>query len=622
MFEKLRQRLAKSFSPSSASGGNPRPAASATAGREPRAAAFANGRLDLAADLAPATLLSRAPLQIPINATDTGSNPVTYTVTSSNPAITASLPTGNPYLELNVSHTSSGTAGDTSFTGTMIIELFPNYAPTTVAQIISLTNQGFYNGVVFNRVSDPGGTPFVIQAGEPTAADAGITVPTIDNELNANLRYSGVGTVGMARTSADDTNNSQFFITADAESFLDFQYTIFGQLVSGDNVRAEINAVPQDNSNGSGDGTPLSPVTITSASIINDPYDLALQVSAPLGTTGSSTITVTANDGHGGTDSQSFFVNIGGDSTDPGPFLEAITPPTTTVNTPVTFQLPYFDLDPTVNPPTFTSATASNPNLAVSLDANTGEMTVTPSSGLVGVQSLSVEVSSATSQAPSTRTFPLFISPDAPTSITLLSSADTGSSNSDGITSLNNSDNSHELQFEVDGVTPGDTVLLFDGSQQIGSTVAASSSVIVMTDGTNTLSDGAHQITAEQVLPNQTYSVGNYNGTTDLTSPASTPASVTIDAAGPTFTTTPVTAAQSGSPMSTRCRSATRCPRVWSIASLRGRAGSASIRPPASSPGLPTARNWERRACSFARPTRPATRPIRRSTSKCRSARR
>ena len=468
------------------------------------------------------TLLAGAPLQIPINATDTGSNPVTYTVTSSNPAITASLPTGNPYLELNVSHTSSGTAGDTSFTGTMIIELFPNYAPTTVAQIISLTDQGFYNGVVFNRVSEPGGTPFVIQAGEPTAADAGITVPTIDNELNANLRYSGVGTVGMARTSADDTNNSQFFITADAESFLDFQYTIFGQLVSGDNVRAEINAVPQDNANGSGDGTPLSPVTITSASIISDPYDLALQVSAPLGTTGSSTITVTADDGHGGTDSQSFFVNIGGDASDPGPFLEAITPPTTTVNTPVTFQLPYFDLDPTVNPPTFTRRHGQQSQFDCQRRCehrrDDGDAVRTASSACNRCRSR-CRAPRARPRAPgrsrcsSVPTRPAESPCSRPP--TLARATPTASRRSTIPTPA------IELQFEVEGLTIGDTVSL---SSTAARRLAARwsprrASVIVTTDGTHTLTDGMHQITAEQMLTNQTYSVGNYSGTTNLTHP-------------------------------------------------------------------------------------------------------
>ena len=318
------------------------------------------------------TLQGGGPLEIPVNAADTGGNPVTYTVTSSNPAISASLPTGNQYLKLNVTHTSSGQAGDTSFSGTLIIELFSNLAPNTVAQIVSLVDQGFYNGVVFNRVASSGGSPFVIQAGEPTAADSSITVPTIDNEINENLRYTGVGVVGMARTSADDTNNSQFFITAGPKSFLDFKYTIFGQLVAGNNVRAEINAVPQDNSNGTGDGTPLSPVTITSASIISDPYDVSLMVSAPLGTTGSSTMTVSADDGHGGTDSQSFTVTMNGDASDPGPFFKAITPPTTTVDNPVTFQLPYFELDPTNNPLTFSSTTAGNANLSVTVVPNTG----------------------------------------------------------------------------------------------------------------------------------------------------------------------------------------------------------------------------------------------------------
>ena len=463
------------------------------------------------------TLLAGAPLQVPINATDTGGHPVTYSVSSNNGALVTSLPTTNPDLVLNVTHTSSGQAGDTSFSGQMIIELFQNLAPNTVAQIISLTNKGFYNGVTFNRVASDGGSPFVIQAGIATAQDSNITVPQINNELAADLRYSSIGVVGMARTSADDTNNSQFFITADTEPFLDYQYTVFGRLVSGENVRAEIQSVPVD-----ANSVPDSPVTITSASIINDTNDLALEVSAALGTTTMGTVTVTASDGFGGTDQQSFNVSVSPDPNDPGPFLQAITPPTTTVNTPVSFQLPAFDLegDPLIyyNQTGLQSSFNLSPtqpinaNLQVNVNSSTGAVTVTPTNGLVGVTPMFFGVSSSSATSPlngepSTRMVPLFIDPAAPTSISLAPASQTGGAST---TALNNSDSNHTVQFVVSGVLSGATVELFDGSQQIGSAVATSTSVTVTTDGVHSLSNGQHQITAVQILENQSYTVGNF----------------------------------------------------------------------------------------------------------------
>jgi cyclophilin family peptidyl-prolyl cis-trans isomerase len=499
------------------------------------------------------TLLAGAPQQIPINATSPSGYSFTYSVTSTNPAITATLPTTNPDLALTVTHTSSGQPGDTSFSGTIIIELFPDQAPDTVTQIENLVNEGFYNGVVFQRVV----AGFVNQAGEPTAADSGITIPTIDDEINAGLRFSSAGVVGMARTSDDDTNSSEFFITAAAQPSLDYQYTIFGQVVSGEAISADINSVPVDSNS-----DPLSPVTITSAQIINDTDDLALDLSAPVGTTGTGSITVSANDGHGDTALQTFQVTVQADPNDPGPFLETIPTVTTTVNTPDTFQLPAFDLEG--DPVTYYDQTGLQSNfglsptqtissdLNVSVNSTTGLVTVTPTNGLVGVTPMLFGVaSSATpSSPPSTHMVPLFIDPAAPTGISLEAASDTGSSDSDDITSLNNSDPSHELQFLVTGVTSGDTVTLMDGTEQIGSAVATSSSVVVTTDGSTVLADGTNQITAEQALENQAYTVGNQMGTTNLTSAASVALPLTVDSAGPTFTSSPNLTATVESPYS------------------------------------------------------------------------
>jgi large repetitive protein len=516
------------------------------------------------APLSNVTLLTGAPLEVPINATPPSGDTLTYSVTSTNGAISANLQNGNPDLVLNITHTASTQPGDISFSGTIVIELFPTAAPNTVAQIEKLVEGGAYNGIDFYRIV-PG---FVAQAGLNGASPpAGVTVKTLDDEFDPvlplsdpsqPLRYSSAGVVGLARQTADDTGSSEFFITTtNTSSFLDYQYTVFGQVVSGSNILTDIGNVPN---NASDNNLPYSPVKITSASITTDNNDFALGLSAPLGTTGTGTVTVTANDGHGDTTSQSFQVTVQADPNDPGPVLTAIPTVTTTVNTPVNFQLPAFDLEG--DPITYYDQTGlqSNfglsptqpisSNLNVSVNSSTGLVTVTPTNGLVGVTPMFFGVASSATpdSAPNTQMVPLFIDPAAPTAVTLEASSDTGSSNSDGITSLNNSNSSHELQFLVTGVTSGDTVILMDGTQQIGSAVATSSSVVVTTNGTTLLTNGTQQITAEQVLENQSYTVGNASGTTSLASAQSSPLSITVDSTTLPFTSSPVNVAIANHP--------------------------------------------------------------------------
>ncbi|HEX3998714.1 MAG TPA: peptidylprolyl isomerase [Pirellulales bacterium] len=511
------------------------------------------------------TLQAGLPLEIPINATSPSGYTLSYSVTSTNPSITADLQTGNPDLVLSVTHTASGQAGDTSFSGTIVIELFPSAAPNTVAQIENLVNSGAYNGIDFYRIV-PG---FVAQAGlDGATAPASADVKTLDDEFNSvlpvsdpsqPLEYTSEGVVGLARMTADDTGSTEFFITTtNTSSFLDLQYTVFGQVVSGMNILTDIGNVPN---NASDKNLPYSPVTITKATISTDNNDFALGLSAPLGTTGTGSVTVTANDGHGGTTSQTFQVTVEAPQSDPGPILTSIPTQTTTVNTPLTFQLPAFDLegDPItyydqtgLSPFDLSPTQAINPNLNVSINSSTGKVTVTPTNGLVGVTPMFFGVASSETpdSAPNTEMVPLFIDPAAPTSVTLEAASDTGSSNSDDITSFNNSSAGKELQFLVTGVTLGDTVVLMDGGKQIGSAVATSSSVVVTTNGAVTLSNGPQQITAEQILENQSYTVGNDSGTTSLASTASTAFSVTVDNTTLPFISTPVTVAVAGHPYS------------------------------------------------------------------------
>jgi peptidylprolyl isomerase len=117
---------------------------------------------------------------------------------------------------------------DLSDGGRVAIRLMPQWAPTHVARIKELTQQGFYNGVIFHRVIDG----FMAQTGDPTGTgQGGSKLPDLKAEFNSipHLR----GTVSMARTNDPDSANSQFFIVFYPRFALDHKYTAFGRVISG-----------------------------------------------------------------------------------------------------------------------------------------------------------------------------------------------------------------------------------------------------------------------------------------------------------------------------------------------------------------------------------------------------
>lgn len=119
---------------------------------------------------------------------------------------------------------------DVSTGGTVVIELLPDIAPLHVERIKTLTDEGFYDGIIFHRVIEG----FMAQTGDPTGTGrGGSDYPDVKAEFS-DYRYKR-GTVGMARSSSPDSANSQFFICFDDNgcSFLTGQYTVFGQVVDG-----------------------------------------------------------------------------------------------------------------------------------------------------------------------------------------------------------------------------------------------------------------------------------------------------------------------------------------------------------------------------------------------------
>ena len=113
-------------------------------------------------------------------------------------------------------------------TGDVVIKLRPDLAPGHVERITTLAKEGFYDGVVFHRVI-PG---FMAQGGDPTGTGmGGSKLPDIKAEFSREPHVRGV--CSMARTSDPNSANSQFFIVFDDATFLDRQYTVWGQVESG-----------------------------------------------------------------------------------------------------------------------------------------------------------------------------------------------------------------------------------------------------------------------------------------------------------------------------------------------------------------------------------------------------
>ena len=113
-------------------------------------------------------------------------------------------------------------------TGEVVIKLRPDLAPAHVERVATLANEGFYDGVVFHRVIDG----FMAQGGDPSGTGmSGSSKPNLKAEFSREPHARGV--CSMARTMDPNTANSQFFICLDDATFLDGQYTVWGEVTSG-----------------------------------------------------------------------------------------------------------------------------------------------------------------------------------------------------------------------------------------------------------------------------------------------------------------------------------------------------------------------------------------------------
>ena len=117
--------------------------------------------------------------------------------------------------------------------GVITVELYPDVAPNTVNNFISLVSKGFYNGLIFHRVI-PG---FMIQGGDPKGVGLGGPGYGIKGEFSSNGFRNDLshkrGVISMARSQHPDSAGSQFFIMHEDGDFLDGDYAAFGCVTSG-----------------------------------------------------------------------------------------------------------------------------------------------------------------------------------------------------------------------------------------------------------------------------------------------------------------------------------------------------------------------------------------------------
>jgi len=130
--------------------------------------------------------------------------------------------------------------------GEIVCELFAKDAPNTVNNFVFLAQDKFYDGTVFHRVI----ANFMIQGGVPTASGSGGPGYRFEDEVKNNPHKHQVGSLSMANA-GPNTNGSQFFITHVVTNWLDGKHTVFGKVLSGQDV---VNAIQQ--------GDKLNSVTI------------------------------------------------------------------------------------------------------------------------------------------------------------------------------------------------------------------------------------------------------------------------------------------------------------------------------------------------------------------------
>ena len=149
--------------------------------------------------------------------------------------------------------------------GVIRLELYPDVAPITVDNFVSLAKEGFYDGLIFHRVING----FMIQGGDPDGNGTGGSGKNIKGEFAQNGVENNIshvrGVISMARARPMDSASSQFFIVQSDSTYLDGAYAAFGRVTEGMDVVDEIASVPTDRYD-----RPLEDVVIRTIRVVED----------------------------------------------------------------------------------------------------------------------------------------------------------------------------------------------------------------------------------------------------------------------------------------------------------------------------------------------------------------
>jgi cyclophilin family peptidyl-prolyl cis-trans isomerase len=447
---------------------------------------------------------------VPLTGVDDQGGTISYSF-SAEPGVTLQLVSPNSKsLRLQVSGTDEN---GVAFTGTLIMRLFEDLAPGTTARIEQLVTANYFNNKPIHRVLDG----FVMQGGDPQGATSG---QKLEDEFTTSLSFVSRGLLAMAN-SGRDSADSQFFVTAvtskdtanpiplaNMPQDLNFRYTIFGQLVSGFETFEKIMKTNVQSNGGQPPETslPTQPITITSATLIDDTQNAVLRITAPESSVDEEiTITVTATNAAQETSTKTFEAAVVADTHVEPPFLGTVTDRTTTKGQAVSFQLSATDFSEGgvfYKIGTGTNILGTPANVTVSIDQASRTVTLTPAATFTGTISLlaGVRAAGASELASNydTEAFTLTVTedddptdPTAPTGLAVAASSNTGPFDGNGYVST---------------ATPTLTMTAATGSTvqvKMGSTVIGTATETATGSGTYTiaipagrLAVGANAITA------------------------------------------------------------------------------------------------------------------------------
>ena len=429
-----------------------------------------------------------SPLHIPVDAYSPTGEALTVTVSVDDPSLLeATVLSGNRSIRINLAGYDD-----------MVFELFEQRAETASGRVIALAEDNFYDGIIFHRVVDG----FVIQGGDPTGTGtSGSNLGTFDDDFHPELQHNREGVLSFAKSS-DDTNNSQFFVTEVPTRFLDFNHSVFGQLVEGFDVREAISQTATNSSS-----RPINDVTMTTVDVFDDTENSVVMLKPTGAGSGTTAVTFTVTDQSGNVATETIQVSVTADSSNSQPYLNDITSPiTSSINTPAELQLSSVDIEGDAVS-YFAQSLSSASNGSVSVDANTGLVTVTPANDFIGTITVQVGVApgpgvtgNGVNDSDTQRVSFVFEanSLPAPSAIDLSSGSDSGTSSTDNIT------NNGSLAFLVSGVTSGATVTIIDTttSTVVGTGTATDANVIITTNNIAALGDGSYQLAAYQSIGN------------------------------------------------------------------------------------------------------------------------